>query len=141
VFANVTRDNAYREEEIFGPVLSILTYKTEAEAIEIANDTNWALSLHVSSAVRKGPIVWRFQWLRLPSCTSVIDRRSKISSFAIRMSRVTLANTVGLMKFPTLKSLGMTFPADDRAPQPSSTPDLMYSWHALVLLCAGQWAR
>ena len=44
VFANVTREMRIAKEEIFGPVLSILTYKTEAEAIEIANDTNSASS-------------------------------------------------------------------------------------------------
>jgi len=38
------------KEEIFGPVLSILTYKTEAEAIEIANDTEFGLIAYVSSA-------------------------------------------------------------------------------------------
>jgi aldehyde dehydrogenase (NAD+) len=43
VFANVTREMRIAKEEIFGPVLSILTYKTEAEAIEIANDTEFGL--------------------------------------------------------------------------------------------------
>jgi acyl-CoA reductase-like NAD-dependent aldehyde dehydrogenase len=33
VVANVTRDMRIAKEEIFGPVLSILTYKTEAEVI------------------------------------------------------------------------------------------------------------
>src|SRR5258707_181724 len=50
VFANVTRDMRIAKEEIFGPVLSILTYKTEAEAIEIANDTELGLIAYVSSA-------------------------------------------------------------------------------------------
>src|SRR5271156_961538 len=50
VFANVTRDMRIAKEEIFGPVLSILTYKTEAEAIELANDTDFGLIAYVSSA-------------------------------------------------------------------------------------------
>lgn len=50
VFANVTRDMRIAKEEIFGPVLSIITYKTEAEAIEIANDTVYGLQAYVSSA-------------------------------------------------------------------------------------------
>ena len=50
VFAKVTRDMRIAKEEIFGPVLSILTYKTEAEAIEIANDTEFGLIAYVSSA-------------------------------------------------------------------------------------------
>src|SRR6201988_1472713 len=50
VFANVTRKMRIAKEEIFGPVLSILTYKTEAEAIEIANETEFGLIAYVSSA-------------------------------------------------------------------------------------------
>ncbi|MCY1232117.1 3-succinoylsemialdehyde-pyridine dehydrogenase [compost metagenome] len=37
------------QEEIFGPVLSIITYKDEAEAVEIANDTIYGLQAYVSS--------------------------------------------------------------------------------------------
>ena len=36
-------------EEIFGPVLSIIPYKDEEEAIEIANDTPYGLAGYVSS--------------------------------------------------------------------------------------------
>jgi aldehyde dehydrogenase (NAD+) len=36
-------------EEIFGPVLSILTYTTEAEAIQMANDSDYGLMAYVSS--------------------------------------------------------------------------------------------
>src|ERR1700733_7264715 len=50
VFAHVTRDMRIAKEEIFGPVLSILTYKTEAETIEMANDTEFGLIAYVSSA-------------------------------------------------------------------------------------------
>ena len=53
VFANVTRAMRIAKEEIFGPVLSILTYKSEAEAIEIANDTEFGLIAYVSSADRE----------------------------------------------------------------------------------------
>jgi aldehyde dehydrogenase (NAD+) len=49
VFANVTNNMTIAREEIFGPVLSILTYKTEAEAIDIANDTVYGLQAYVSS--------------------------------------------------------------------------------------------
>jgi acyl-CoA reductase-like NAD-dependent aldehyde dehydrogenase len=44
VFSNVTNDMTIAREEIFGPVLSIIPYDTEAEAIEIANDTPYGLS-------------------------------------------------------------------------------------------------
>ncbi|AWK04275.1 aldehyde dehydrogenase family protein [Flavobacterium crocinum] len=50
VFVNVNNKMRIAQEEIFGPVLSIITYKTEEEAIEIANDTNYGLQAYVSSA-------------------------------------------------------------------------------------------
>ena len=49
VFANVTNDMTIAREEIFGPVLCILTYETDAEAIEIANDTAYGLQAYVIS--------------------------------------------------------------------------------------------
>ena len=49
VFANVNNDMTIAREEIFGPVLSILPYKTEDEAVEIANDTEYGLYGYVSS--------------------------------------------------------------------------------------------
>ena len=39
VFSNVTPDMTIAREEIFGPVLSIMTYRTEEEAIALANDS------------------------------------------------------------------------------------------------------
>jgi aldehyde dehydrogenase (NAD+) len=49
VFANVNNDMTIAREEIFGPVLSILPYKNEEEAIQIANDTDYGLYGYVSS--------------------------------------------------------------------------------------------
>ncbi|MBW7453884.1 aldehyde dehydrogenase family protein [Paenibacillus sepulcri] len=49
IFAKVTRNMTIAKEEIFGPVLSILTYKTEEEAVEIANDTIYGLAAYISS--------------------------------------------------------------------------------------------
>ncbi|MBF4493876.1 aldehyde dehydrogenase family protein [Flavobacterium sp. MR2016-29] len=53
VFINVNNQMRIAREEIFGPVLSIITYKTEEEAIEIANDTSYGLQAYVSSADEK----------------------------------------------------------------------------------------
>lgn len=50
IFTNVRNDMRIAQEEIFGPVLSIIPYKTEEEAIEIANDTPYGLAGYVSSA-------------------------------------------------------------------------------------------
>ena len=44
VFSNVTRDMTIAREEIFGPVLAIIPYDTEDEAVEIANDTIYGLA-------------------------------------------------------------------------------------------------
>ncbi len=44
VFSDVTPDMTIAREEIFGPVLSIIPYDTEEEAIEIANGTPYGLS-------------------------------------------------------------------------------------------------
>jgi aldehyde dehydrogenase (NAD+) len=49
VFGNVCNDMTIAREEIFGPVLSILPYESEAQAIEIANDTTYGLSGYVQS--------------------------------------------------------------------------------------------
>src|ERR1700733_5388955 len=43
IFVNVTNDMAIAQEEIFGPVLSVITYDTEEEAIKIANDSRYGL--------------------------------------------------------------------------------------------------
>ena len=50
VFADVTNDMRIAQEEIFGPVLSIIPFKDEAEAISIANDTAYGLTNYVQTA-------------------------------------------------------------------------------------------
>ena len=50
VFSNVTNDMTIAREEIFGPVLCVLTYDDEAEAIAIANDTPYGLQAYVISS-------------------------------------------------------------------------------------------
>jgi len=50
VFANVRNDMSIAREEIFGPVLSILPYEDEEDAIRIANDTSYGLAGYVSSS-------------------------------------------------------------------------------------------
>jgi len=49
VFADVTRDMTIGREEIFGPVLSIMRYETEEQAIEITNDSEYGLAGYVQS--------------------------------------------------------------------------------------------
>lgn len=49
VFADVMQDMTIAKEEIFGPVLSIMTYDTEDQAVEIANNTSYGLAGYVSA--------------------------------------------------------------------------------------------
>ncbi len=49
VFANANNDMTISREEIFGPVITLIGYDTEEEAINIANDTDYGLAGYVSS--------------------------------------------------------------------------------------------
>jgi len=68
VFTNVAQSHRIAREEIFGPVLSVLTFRTPAEAVEKANNTPYGLSagvwtekgslmLWMASRLRAG-VVW-----------------------------------------------------------------------------------
>ena len=67
VFANVDNNMKIARDEIFGPVLSIIPYETEEEAIRIANDTVYGLSggvfgpeekaLSIAKKIKTGSIV------------------------------------------------------------------------------------
>jgi aldehyde dehydrogenase (NAD+) len=48
VFADVSNDMAIAREEIFGPVLVIIPYEDEDDAVRLANDTDYGLSGYVS---------------------------------------------------------------------------------------------
>jgi len=49
VFGDVTPEMTIAREEVFGPVLAIMPYSDEAEAVRIANDTVYGLAAYVSS--------------------------------------------------------------------------------------------
>ncbi len=49
VFADVTNDMTIAREEIFGPVLSIMKFDSEEEAVEVANDTPYGLTNYVQT--------------------------------------------------------------------------------------------
>ena len=44
IFVDPDKENAVYREEVFGPVLNIRTFRTEEEAVALANDTNTGLS-------------------------------------------------------------------------------------------------
>jgi acyl-CoA reductase-like NAD-dependent aldehyde dehydrogenase len=67
IFGDVTNDMRIAQEEVFGPVLSIIRFDTEEQAIEIANDVAFGLAagvwtqsikraINVSNAIRAGTI-------------------------------------------------------------------------------------
>ena len=47
IFVGVTNDMTIAREEIFGPVLSVITYRDDEDAIAIANDTDYGLQAYV----------------------------------------------------------------------------------------------
>ena len=49
VFADVTNDMRIAREEIFGPVLAIIPFETEEEAIAMANDTEYGLYAYIQT--------------------------------------------------------------------------------------------
>lgn len=51
IFANVTPQMSIARTEIFGPVIMLIGYETEAEAIAIANDTEFGLSAFVQGSL------------------------------------------------------------------------------------------
>lgn len=53
VFANVTPQMTIAREEIFGPVISVLTYRSVEEAVSMANDTVYGLQAYVSGEDRQ----------------------------------------------------------------------------------------
>lgn len=53
VFAFEDSSSAVCQDEIFGPVLAIIPFKTEAEALKVANETNYGLAATVYSADRQ----------------------------------------------------------------------------------------
>lgn len=53
IFADVNNGMRIAREEVFGPVLAIMPFETEEEAIAIANDTNYGLAAYVQTGNRE----------------------------------------------------------------------------------------
>jgi succinate-semialdehyde dehydrogenase/glutarate-semialdehyde dehydrogenase len=49
ILTDITRDMRVWHEETFGPVLPVMSFKSEEEAIELANDTEYGLSAYMSA--------------------------------------------------------------------------------------------
>src|SRR5579862_3338054 len=79
IFSNVRNDMVIAREEIFGPVLCIIPYQNEDEAVRIANDTPYGLAAYV--------------WSKDPVRAARIGRR-------IRAGQVTINGQRGDMNTP-----------------------------------------
>ena len=53
IFADVTNDMRIAKEEVFGPVLALIPFDSEEEAIAIANDTPYGLAAYVQTGDAK----------------------------------------------------------------------------------------
>jgi len=59
VFSHVTNDMTIAQEEIFGPVLSLIGYEDDADAVRIANETLYGLSGYISGSEDRAKSVAR----------------------------------------------------------------------------------
>jgi aldehyde dehydrogenase (NAD+) len=81
VFANVTNSMAVAREEIFGPVLAILPYQDEAEAIRIANDTPYGLAAYI--------------WTKDPARAARVARQLKAGNVHLNGANIDLGSPFG----------------------------------------------
>jgi aldehyde dehydrogenase (NAD+) len=83
VFSHVANNMRLAREEIFGPVLSIIGYEDEEEAIRIANDTDYGLAGYVSSADhdRANRVAKRIRAGRIVVNSASPDRRAPFGGY------------------------------------------------------------
>lgn len=53
ILTNITKDMRVWQEEVFGPVLSVVSFETEQEALDLANDTKYGLGAYLFSDDKK----------------------------------------------------------------------------------------
>jgi p-cumic aldehyde dehydrogenase len=84
VFANADQSMKISQEEIFGPVVSVIRFKDEAEAIRLANDTSYGLAANIwTRDIKKAHrVAHRLQagsvWI---NCHGVIDAAAPFGGF------------------------------------------------------------
>ena len=111
IFLNPPMDSHIVQEEIFGPVLVIQTFKTEEEAVEIANGTKYGLAsavwtkdidkaLRVSRRIRAGSCWINCYNKLLPECETGGYKQSGVDR---------AGGVEGLMKYTEVKHIGIDF--------------------------------
>ena len=118
IFADVHNDMALAREEIFGPVLSIIPFEDEEEAIRIANDTPFGLAsgiwtqnlnrMHRVSAALKVGMVWVNTYRAVAAQTPF----GGVKESGVGRER----GQEGLMEFLTTKNVMINLSEDDRDP-------------------------
>ena len=83
VFVNVKNDIAIAQEEIFGPVLCVIAYETEEDAIRIANDTSCGLHAFVcgTDVQRARRVPSQIQAGRVPINGMLDDQQAPFGGF------------------------------------------------------------
>jgi aldehyde dehydrogenase (NAD+) len=118
IFADATNEMTLAREEVFGPVLTIIPFADEDEAIRIANDTSFGLAsaiwsrdinrvMRVSKAIRSG-MVW-VNTYRAVACQTPFGG-VKESGFGRERGHE------GLMEFVTTKNVMINFSEAERDP-------------------------
>ena len=118
IFADVNNEMHVAREEIFGPVLSIIPFESEEEAIAIANDTNfglasgiWTQSLNrmhrVSQALKAGMV-----WVNTYRAVAAQTPFGGVKESGIGRER----GQEGLMEFLTTKNVMINLSEDERDP-------------------------
>ena len=118
IFADVHNDMALAREEIFGPVLSIIPFDGEEEAIHIANDTRFGLAsgiwtqnlnrMHRVSAALKAGMVWVNTYRAVAAQTPF----GGVKESGVGRER----GQEGLMEFLTTKNVMINLSEEDRDP-------------------------
>ncbi|RUZ77976.1 aldehyde dehydrogenase [Mesorhizobium sp. M7A.F.Ca.US.006.01.1.1] len=118
VFAEVRNDMRLAQEEIFGPVLAIIPFDTEEEAITIANGTSYGLAsgiwtqdinraMRVSRAMRSGLV-----WINTYRAVAAQMPFGGVKDSGFGRER----GEEGLMEFMTAKNVMINYSDDERDP-------------------------
>lgn len=110
IFDNVTTDMRIAQEEIFGPVLCVLSFKTEAEALQMANDTIYGLGATVwtkdfgrgkrmAKVIKAGGVVVRTSGEEMPDSSLIDSEPQKASGFGSE------SGLRGMQSYCTLKAV------------------------------------
>jgi aldehyde dehydrogenase (NAD+) len=91
VYTGVTNDMRIAREEIFGPVVVVIGFDTETEAVELANDSGYGLvggvfTADMSRAIRVAEAIEAHQHAHPPTMT--LKRQDGNESRAVRSRRL-----------------------------------------------------